>query len=330
MPVRASASRTIDALVGDLSSTSATVREAAIARLTVIGARAVKPLISLVESGAAGRVRVGALRALDAIGDPRALAPGLSAIDDRDSSVAVAAIGVARRFLRDARGAAAVDRLTAVALDRSRPDVMRTAALHALHDLDRKTIAPLLKSLARDPIVAMSGEPPADSAISIQQAIARRGADLALGELLRFVELARDREASAPPGGRAEWAVARAAAHLALAARSSRIALYDVREWLEAARQPLPADALAAVSTIGDASCLEPIAKAHARSRDASWRQRLADAFRAITTRERLTRRHAVIKKIEQKWPDLWAGAAGRAGAAGGAGLAGGEKKSDR
>jgi hypothetical protein len=153
----------------------------------------------------------------------------------------------------------------------------------------------------------MSAEPPVDSAISIQETIVRRGADLPLGELLRFVELARDRDAAAPPGGRVEWAAARAAAHLELAKRGSRIALYDVREWLEAARQPLPADALAALSTVGDASCLEPIAKAHARSRDASWRQRLADAFRAVTTRERLTRRHAVIKKIEQKWPDLWA-----------------------
>jgi HEAT repeat protein len=327
MPVKASAARTIVALVGDLSSTSATVREAAIARLTVIGARAVKPLISLVESSASVRVRVGALRALDAIGDPRALPPGLGAIDDRDSSVAVAAVGVARRFLRDARGAAAVDRLTAVALDRARPDVVRTAALHALHDLDRKTIAPLLKSLARDPIVAMSAEPPVDSAMSIQETIVRRGADLPLGELLRFVELARDRDAAAPPGGRVEWAAARAAAHLELAKRGSRIALYDVREWLEAARQPLPADALAALSTVGDASCLEPIAKAHARSRDASWRQRLADAFRAVTTRERLTRRHAVIKKIEQKWPDLWARGAGRAGWVEGAG---GAKKTDR
>src|SRR6185295_9044608 len=306
MPVKASAARTIDALVGDLSSTSATVREAAIARLTVIGARAVKPLLTLVESAAAVRVRIGALRALEAIDDPRALTPALNAIDDRDSQVAAAAIGVARRFLRDARGAAVVDRLTAVVLDRARPDIVRTAALHALRDLDRKTIAPLLKSLARDPIVAMSAEQPVDSAISIQQTIARRGAGLPLGELLRLVELARDREAAAPAGGRAEWAAARAAAHLALATRGSRIALYDVREWLEAARQPLPADALAAVSVIGDASCLEPIAKAYARSRDAGWRQRLADAFATITTRARLTRRHAVIKKIEKKWPDLW------------------------
>src|SRR5262245_33473371 len=305
MPVRASASGTIVALVGDLSSTSATTRETAIARLTVIGARAVKPLISLLESGAGVRVRVGALRSLDAIGDPRALVPALGALDDRDSTVAIAAIGVARRFLREADGSAAVDGLTAAVLDRTRPDVVRTAALHALRDLDRRTIAPLLKTLADDPILAASAEPPADSAIAIQQTISRRGADLPLAELLGFVELARDRETAAAAAGRAEWAATRAAAHLALAKRGSRIALYDLREWLEGTRQPLPADALAAVSIAGDGSCLEPIAKAHARTRDASWRERLADAFRAVTTRERLTRRHAVVKKAAKRSADL-------------------------
>jgi HEAT repeat protein len=305
MPVKASASRTIETLVGDLSSTSATAREAALARLIVISARAVKPLVTLVESHASVRARIGGLRALEAIGDRRALAPALGAIDDPDSNVAAAAIGVARRFLKDSRGAEAVDGLTAAALDRTRPDAVRTAALHALRDLDRATIAPLLKSLARDPIVAMSVDPPPDSALSLQQTIERRGAELPLGELLRLVELARDREAAAPANGRTEWATARAAAHLALAKRGSKIALFDLRESLEAARQPLPATSLAAVSLVGDASCLEPIAKAYARSRDAAWRQHLSEAFRGITTRERLTRRHAVIKRLEKKWKGL-------------------------
>jgi len=290
MPVRASASRTIDALVGDLSSTSATTREAAIARLTVIGARAVKPLINLLESNATARVRAGALRTLDAVGDARALLPALAALDDRDAAVAIAAIGVARRFLRDANGAAAVDRLTMVVLDRARPDAVRTAALHALRDLGRKTLAPLLKSLADDPVVAASVRPPASTA-----------AELSLAELLADVESARDRHRPA----------ARAAAHLALAARGSRIALYDLREWLDAAREPLPADALVALSVIGDAPCLAPIAKAHARSADASWHQRLAGVFRTISARERLTRRHALMKQIEKKWPDTFRRLAG-------------------
>ena len=67
---------------------------------------------------------------------------------------------------------------------------------------------------------------------------------------------------------------------------------------------------LTALSLIGDASCLEAIAEAHRVAQDSWWRQHLADAFRAIVTREKLTRRHAVIKKIEKKWKDdldeLW------------------------
>ena len=60
--------------------------------------------------------------------------------------------------------------------------------------------------------------------------------------------------------------------HVALAARGSRIALYDLRESLEAAAPatsfsgPLPVDFLAALSTAGDASCLEAVTAAYART----------------------------------------------------------------
>ena len=103
---------------------------------------------------------------------------------------------------------------------------------------------------------------------------------------------------------------ARAAAHVALASRGSRLALYDLRESLESADAPLPVEFLAALSLVGDASCLEAIAAAYARpaasgrGRDDWWRQHLADAFRAIVAREAITRRHAVMKKIEKRWPD--------------------------
>jgi hypothetical protein len=68
------------------------------------------------------------------------------------------------------------------------------------------------------------------------------------------------------------------------------------------------------LSLVGDASCLEAIAGAHASARDAWWRDHLADAFRTIAAREKITRRHAAIKRIERKWKDaleeLWAGGA--------------------
>jgi hypothetical protein len=115
------------------------------------------------------------------------------------------------------------------------------------------------------------------------------------------------------PGRRGDdWAMARAAAHVALAERGSRIGVYDLRESFERARAPLPVEFLTALLLVGDASCLEAIAGAHARARDTWWRDHLADAFRNIVAREHITRRHAAIKKIERKWKrdldELWSG----------------------
>jgi len=249
VPIKASSTKQIAALVADLGAASDIIREAAVARLILIGGRAVGRLVTVADSDAPGPTRIGAFRVLDAIGHPRALAPALRAIDDTDSKVAIAAVAVARRFLRSAPGAAAVDRLTATALDRTQPNDVRVAALHALRDLDPLTVAPLLKSLAGDPVAAMSAEPSVpDEARAIRQTVASRGGDVALSELLRLVEQVRDREAAAAANRREEWATARAAVHLALAKRGSRIALYDLREWLETARQPLPVESLAALS----------------------------------------------------------------------------------
>ena len=83
------------------------------------------------------------------------------------------------------------------------------------------------------------------------------------------------------------------------------MALYDLRESLEAARGPLPVEFLAAISLIGDASCVEAIAGAHAKAKDAWWRRHLAQAFREIVARERLTKRHAALKRAEKRFPGM-------------------------
>src|SRR5215471_4094712 len=93
--------------------------------------------------------------------------------------------------------------------------------------------------------------------------------------------------------------------HVALAKQSSLLGLYDLREALERAIGPLPVEFLAALALIGDASCLEAIAIAHGRTTDRWWREHLADAFQAIVRREQLTRRHAVLKKIQKRWPAI-------------------------
>jgi hypothetical protein len=124
--------------------------------------------------------------------------------------------------------------------------------------------------------------------------------------LLKIIERVRAREADEPAARRAEWTTARAAAHLALAERGSRLALYDLRESLNDTAR-LPVEFVAALSLVGDAGCLEAIAGAYARSseagraRDDWWRQHLADAFVTIVRREKMTKRHAVIKKIAKR-----------------------------
>jgi hypothetical protein len=99
---------------------------------------------------------------------------------------------------------------------------------------------------------------------------------------------------------------ARAATHLALAHRASRLALYDLRETIESSRERIPVEFFAAVTAIGDTSCLEPLATAYSRANDEWSRRQLADAFRAIVQREKVTRRHAAVKRLEKRWPGAW------------------------
>jgi len=330
LAIKASSSKQIDALIADLSAGSAVTRETAVARLTLLGARATDRLIAAAQDGASPDGQAAAWRALEGIGDARSLEPALAALAEPHLAPAVgaAAAGVARLHLRGARGARAVDRLATVLLDRARHEMVRLAALRALQELEPATIAPIVASLVDDPSAAIRAEasvkdPRAatgaedlatlltraadgllpDDPGALRQALSREGADMPLPQLLRIVERVREREGAEPARLRDEWRLARAAAHVALAGRKSRLALYDLRESLDGARTPLPVEFLTALSMIGDVSCLESIAGAHAKAKDAWWRRHLADAFHTIVQREKLTGRHAVMKKIQKKWP---------------------------
>ena len=340
--IRTSSATQIDALVAALNAANVVTREAAIARLTVIGPRAIDRLVALATSTGEPVARVAAFAVLEAVADPRALEPALRGLDDANPTVAAAAVAVAGAFLRGARGATVVDRLTAVALDPARPEPLRVAALTALGGLSRTTMSPVLTALAGDLSATIRAEAAAqrttraaarnpsktlmraaddglpDHADELRAAIARAGETAPLPLLLRIVERVRERESAEPAGSRSAWTSARVAAHAALASRGSRLALYDMRELLEGAKGPLPVEFLTALSLIGDASCLESVAGAYARStgpdpsRHDWWRRRLADAFRAIVIREGLSRRHAVTKKMEKRWPGTWAQVVGR------------------
>lgn len=346
MAIRASFSQQIDKLVGDLGRDDV-AREAAVARLIVLGSRGVERLVALAVSGAPPAARAAAFRALEGIGDPRAVDPAVRSTSDDDATVAVAAITASRPFIRGPMSASIVDGLTAAAVDRRRPEAVRVAALRALKGLERATIAPLLKSLAEDPVDAVRAlatdrrraprQPiPADprtqlttaverglpdDPVALHHAVTADAAAAPLPLLLALVERVRDRESAEPQPRRMEWMRVRAAAHVALATRGSRIGLYDLREALEGASAPLPVEFLSALSLAGDASCLEALAAAYVRSAKAGrlqndwWRQHVRDTFRTIVTREKLTKRSAVLKKIRLKWKaaaeELLAGGAG-------------------
>jgi HEAT repeat protein len=333
--IKPSAGRQIDALIARLSSDSASVREAAVARLTVLGTRTIDKLIAVVESASPGFARVAALQALEAIASPRAIDVALKALADHDPAVASAAVSTAQTFLQSGRGADVVDRITQLALDPRRLPGLRLDAMQGLSTLGSATLTPLWTILAqdanpevraraqaaasprpaappdwlRDVSAAANGMLPEDP-VALGRAIARTAASIPLALLQRLVDRIREHEAEEPSGRRAEWAKTRAAAHLALAGRGSRLALYDLRESLERATAPLPVGFLAALSQIGDASCLEAIAAAYVQSPESNrgsadwWRQHLASAFQTIVAREGLTRRHGVIRKIAKRWGD--------------------------
>lgn len=327
MAIRSSAARQIDALIADLSSERPVVRETALARLTVIGARAVVHLTALATDADAPVVsRVAALRALEAIGDVRAIDAAAQALNAGDKGIGVAAAGILQRFLTGKRGADVTDALTAKALDRQAPDAVRLAALVALDDLGASALEPLWNALARDSSASVrahvadvkrgrQAEVTSEEAGSLPDdpEKLRRGLSLhrrsaSLTELHALIERIRTREESESGAGRDAWTRARGAAHVALARRGSRLGVYDLRETLEHSRAPLPVEFMAALALIGDATCLESIAAAYAHAPAESnewWRDHLADAFRAIVAREQLTGRHAVMKKIQKRWPSI-------------------------
>ena len=309
-------------------------RDSAVARLSIIGGRAVERLLAALAAASSPGGRLAVLQVLEAIGDVRAVDATLPLLEADDQELATAAAGVIRSCLRADAGTSTLDRLTGLVLDAGRPGAARLRALEALADLPAKTIEPILQRLREDtsPEVrrraARGPRPPAapdparaleaaasgqfpDDPRSVRELLNEHGAAASLSVLHRLVEALRRKElAEGDPVAQAEWKTTRAAVHQVLAARGSNVALYDLRETLERSEGPLAVEFLAALTAIGDQSCLEPIVAAYARSAaraggDANdwWRQHLAETFRQIVRRERLTERHAVMRRIRTRWP---------------------------
>jgi hypothetical protein len=318
-----------------LASPRAVVREAAVARLTVIGGRASAALAAIViDRHASPAARIAALRVFEATAESKGLESALAAAGDTDDEVVQAAIAALATHVRSAEGALAVDRLTTIALDRTRAAPIREAAVRALLLLDTSSLRPLLKALRSDrsPEIAAlvadrrAGQPPPDEPSELllqavdgrlpsngevlRRALARAGDVMTLPNVLALIERIRDHERAQPSAARSPWQAARAAAHLVLARRGSRIALYDLRETIEQAREPIAMEFLAALDALGDASCVDAVAKAYVSTRDAWWRSHLVRTFGTIVRREGLTRRHAAIRRMKARHPralaELW------------------------
>jgi hypothetical protein len=329
MVIKASSAAEIGQLVAALDGDDDLRREAAIARLAVIGPRAVDRLIEAYASASRRDAKIAILRALEPLADPRTAIIARHAISER-GDLAVAAAGALRMLLDSSHRPTAVealDALIAAALDAAAEHRVRLAAFEALQDLPPEIRARVVAALQNDPDPALKaraidaprdaadadavwrdaldGRFP-DSAGRLREVAQSRTAAAPLTSLQKMIDALRAHERTVvPEGRRVEWQAVRGALHQALALRESRLAVYDLRETLEETRSALPASFLGALHKVGDASCLEPLAAAYERAsgEDAHWRHQLGAAFHAIGRRDKVTRRHAVMKRIESRWP---------------------------
>ena len=330
MVIKASAATEIRQLIAGLGGDDEVRREAAIARLAVIGARAVDGLRRAYAESSDRETRIAVLRALEPIGDRRTVAIARGAIAE-GGDLALAAASALRGLLDSPHGPTgtdALDVLVATALDPSAERRVRLAAFDALQGMPEGVRARVAEALQADPdpgLKARASDLPRDAAAAdavwqdalegrlpdtagvLRDAAQTRAAAAALSALQKMIDAVRSREGTVESAAkRAEWQTVRGALHQALALRSSRVAVYDLREALEDSRGPLPTSFLAALHVVGDQSCLEPLAAAYARTPagNARWKVQLAAAFRAIARREKVTRRHAVARRINARWPE--------------------------
>ncbi len=316
MVIKASAAAEIRPLIDALAADDPVRREAAIARLAIIGGRAVDRLLTAYRTATHAGARIAVLRALEAIGDHRMLDVARTALS-RGGDEGIAGAAALRALLDSPHAPAAADSLDAlmgVALDTRAERRLRLAAIDALQAMPEPVKSRIAAALAdRGPLPpddawpeALEGRLPDDPA-AFRELLHARAPAAAVTELRKLIDAVRAREKSAADAARpAAWRSVRGTLHQALALRGSRVALYDLRETLEDAAEPLPVSFLAALHVIGDTSCLPALAAAHARADETgSWRGQVRDAFRAIVKREKITRRHAVMKRIVARWPQI-------------------------
>jgi hypothetical protein len=314
--IKANRESEVRALIESLRAGDAVRREAAVARLIILGSRAIARLVPAYDAATDRHTQLDILRVLEASADERALPIARKALRS-GGDPAVAAVGILRELLGRGTGpthAEALDALLALSSDPSIERRVQAAAAEALDGASadvRQALGSGLRVTSSEALWqdASEGRIP-DNPASLREAVAAHAGGAPLPVLRRIIESVRQVEEAAPAGElRAEWRSVRGAVHQALALRGSRLALYDLRETTESATEPLPPSFLAALQLVGDASCLEPLAAAFARA-DSSprWRHQLTEAFNHVVKRERLTTRHSAMRRALAKA----AGLAGR------------------
>jgi hypothetical protein len=293
----------IDRLIADLHAQDSIRRDAAVARLRILGNRALPRLFDLVASHESTVVRALALDAIEGIDDVRVIDVAFEVLRDGDIEVVIAALGVLRRWVAEETGTRLLDAITAITVDRSRDARVRVAALAALSDLPEHLVRPI-RDQAPPP---ESAGPSLDDPVQVREWIQAYGAGATLNTLHELVTRTREREhAESSSRLRSEWQQARGRAHQALAKRDSLVALYDLREAFEGATSALPQSFLSTATAIGDVSCLEPLARAWAAAgKDLDWKHQLSTTATAIMRREKLTGRSAAIKKLRANFPEF-------------------------
>jgi len=291
----------VNRLTADLHSTDSVRRDSAVARLRIIGGRALSRLADVITSDSPASARALALNALEGVDEARAADVALAALADADPDIVVAALGVLRGWVANEERTRLLEAITAIAVDTTRTTPVRLAALGALADLPDDLVQPIR---AQSPAPDSAG-PPLGEPAALHEWIAVHGGTATLSTLHELVTRTRELEqAESSARQRGEWLRLRGLAHHALARRHSLVALYDVRETLAGAKTPLPQEFLSAAAAIGDASCLEPLARAWSASpKDLTWRHQLATTAETIRRRAGLNGRSAIVKRLRANWP---------------------------
>jgi hypothetical protein len=303
--IRSSSAREVQQLVAELHGQDIVRREAAVARLRVAGSRALVRVSALIRHDVQTSVRVAGLRVLEGIDDPRAIDVPLDMLADPERDVRLAAVAALRPWVTREEGTRVMEALVAIALDTGQDSGVRRAALDSLSDLPGDIVRPIIEQTA----VETRGPSGYDEPEAVEEWLASNP-DATLSALHDVVERIREIEAKEPHATRRHlWVSARGAIHARLAARGSRVALYDLKESLDASEGPLPADFVTAIATLGDASAIEPLGRAWAAAAasEVIWRSRLVEAARAVMARHALTARNGVVKRARTKWPGFLA-----------------------